>query len=81
MSKFEKAVIFCQMMFSFSKRQVHIFNMPATIVQNFRMISQKLWQENFFEGMDGRTDRRTRLKHNATPPSDCHHGGGGRGGG
>ena len=41
---FEKAVILSKKMFSFSKRQVHIFNMSAIIVQSFRLIAQKLWE-------------------------------------
>ena len=44
-SKFEKAVNLSKMMFSFSKKQVHIINMSAAIVQSFRLIAQKLWEE------------------------------------
>ena len=69
-SKFEKAVILSKMIFSFSKRQVHIFNMSATIVQSFRLTAQKLWEELiiqsiFLERTDGWTDRQTLVKHNA----------------
>ena len=43
--KFEKAIILTKMVFSFLKRQVHIFSLSATIVQSFRMIAKKLWEE------------------------------------
>ena len=33
------------MMFSFSKSQVHIFNMSATIVKSSELIAKKVWKK------------------------------------
>ena len=63
-SKFEKAVILSKLGVFFGffpERQVHIFNMSATIVQNFRLIAYKLGEKliihTFWRGQtDGQTD-------------------------
>ena len=41
-SKYELAVILSNITFSFLKRQVHIFRMPATFVTSFKSVAQKL---------------------------------------
>ena len=44
-SKFKNAIIFSKTIFFSSKMEVQIFNMPATFVQSFRLIAEKLSEE------------------------------------
>ena len=44
-SKFDKVAILSNLVFSLSKKQMHIFNMSATNVQSLSLIAKKLWEE------------------------------------
>ena len=52
--------------------QVHIYNVSVSIVQRFRLTVEEVDYTNFVEGMDGQTDGRTEVKHNAL---NYRHGG------
>ena len=54
-SKFENDVILSRIIFSFSKRQMHIFNMSALIMQSLR----KFIIQTFLKGTDRWMDRQT----------------------